>query len=79
MAVTNTHQKMIKKIGIIGAGTMGQSIATSFAMYNYDVHLYDVSAERLQVVKSFIQADLKLLASEEVIKENDIDNYLVTK
>lgn len=67
---------MIKKIGIIGAGTMGQSIATSFAMSNYDVHLFDVSEERLQVVKSLIRADLGLLASEGVISANDINGFV---
>jgi len=68
--------KMIKKIGIIGAGTMGQSIATSFAMYGYDVHLYDVSEERLKIVKSLIKADLELLAEEEVIAVSKMDDFL---
>ena len=67
---------MIEKIGIIGAGTMGQSIATSFAMYNYDVHLFDVSEERLQAAKSLIRADLTLLASEGVIDESVIERYV---
>lgn len=55
---------MIKKIGIIGAGTMGQGIATSFAMYGYDVHLFDISEERLKVVKSLIKSDLELLVEQ---------------
>ena len=67
---------MIKKIGIIGAGTMGQGIATSFAMYGYDVSLFDISPERLKVVKSFIQTDLELLATEEVIEKSKINAFL---
>lgn len=67
---------MIKKIGIIGAGTMGQSIATSFAMYDYDVHLFDVSEDRLQMVKSFIRSDLELLATEGVIEQKEVDRFV---
>lgn len=67
---------MINKIGIIGAGTMGQSIATAFAMYNYDVHLFDISQERLDVVKSFIRTDFELLATEDVIEDSVIKGYL---
>ncbi len=66
----------IEKIGIVGAGTMGQSIATTFAMYNYDVHLFDVSQERIDVVKSLIQKDLNLLATEQVIEESGISGFL---
>ncbi|KAG1649382.1 Arylsulfatase I [Nymphon striatum] len=55
---------------------MGQTIATSFAMYGYDVNLFDVDEKRLKVVKSVIQTDLELLASEDVIKKSSIDDFL---
>jgi 3-hydroxyacyl-CoA dehydrogenase len=32
-------QKEIKKVGIVGAGTMGSGIAQLFALYDYDVVL----------------------------------------
>ena len=38
---------MIRKIGVIGAGTMGHGIAESFAMFGYNVNLYDTNAAQL--------------------------------
>lgn len=40
--------KNIKKIGVIGAGTMGRGIAQVFALYNYPVILVDQKEEFLQ-------------------------------
>lgn len=55
---------MIKKIAVLGAGTMGQSIAENFAIYGYDVNLYDVDENRLRNVENEIKTDLELLAEE---------------
>jgi len=37
----------IKKICVVGAGTMGHQIALQCAVHNYDVHLVDISEEAL--------------------------------
>jgi len=37
----------IKKICVVGAGTMGHQIALQCAVHNYDVHLVDISREAL--------------------------------
>jgi 3-hydroxybutyryl-CoA dehydrogenase len=58
---------MITKIGIVGAGTMGHGIAESFAMYGYDVRLFDTSAAILQQAKPLIRQELDLLVEEEFI------------
>jgi len=63
---------MIKKIGVLGAGTMGHGIAESFAMYGYDVNLYDLNIEVLQKAKYFITKELELLAVEGYIAEEDV-------
>ncbi len=41
----------IKKIGIIGAGTMGQSVAHQFAKFNSSIVLIDISQEVLDQAK----------------------------
>ena len=69
-------KKMIQKIGIIGAGTMGQSIATCFSLHGYDVHLFDVSEDRLLSVKSLIHDDLSLMASEGVFDSSLIEQFV---
>ena len=37
----------IKRICVVGAGTMGHQIALQCATHNYDVHLVDVNKEVL--------------------------------
>ena len=46
----------IKKIGVIGAGTMGHGIALSFAMAGYTVSLNDVNEQILQNAMDRIRA-----------------------
>ncbi|MGZ3851097.1 MAG: 3-hydroxyacyl-CoA dehydrogenase family protein [Flavisolibacter sp.] len=48
----------IKKIGVIGAGTMGNGIAHVFAQNGFSVSLIDVSEEQLQKALSTIQRNL---------------------
>ena len=38
----------MKNISIIGCGTMGNGIAQTFALYNYNVVLYDIKSENLE-------------------------------
>lgn len=38
----------MKKIAVIGSGTMGNGIAHTFAQFGYDVHLIDISKEALE-------------------------------
>lgn len=38
----------IKKVTVIGAGTMGNGIAHTFAQFNYDVYLVDVNQEFIE-------------------------------
>jgi len=41
----------MKKIAVIGAGTMGNGIAHVCALKNFEVHLIDLSAEVLEKAK----------------------------
>lgn len=67
---------MIKKIAVLGSGTMGHGIAETFAMYGYDVNLYDLNMEALQKAKNFIKQELELLAGEGVISKEAVKDSL---
>ena len=67
---------MIRKIGVIGSGTMGHGIAESFALYGYDVNLYDVNEEVLNKALAAIRDELQLLADEEFITADRIESTL---
>jgi 3-hydroxybutyryl-CoA dehydrogenase len=58
---------MIKKIGVIGAGTMGHGIAESFAMFGYNVNLYDTNAVQLEKALQEIRGEQQLLVDEQFI------------
>jgi 3-hydroxybutyryl-CoA dehydrogenase len=49
---------MFRIIGVVGAGTMGQSIAEMLAVKGLDVHLVEKTPERLQNAKEMLEASL---------------------
>ncbi len=51
----------IKHIGVVGAGLMGHGIAQEFALAGYEVHLNDLTEEKLQQALEDIQANLQRL------------------
>lgn len=67
---------MIKKIGVIGSGTMGHSIAETFALSGYEVNLYDVNEEALEKAKKQMRQELELFVEEGVIVEEEIEQTL---
>ena len=64
----------IKRILVVGAGTMGHSIAMVFAQGNYQVDLADVNEEILKKALCLIQSNLKTLE-----KAGWIDSKSVSK
>ena len=61
----------MKKIAVIGAGTMGNGIAHVFAQSGYDVSLVDISENALEKAMSIIQKNLDRLIKKERISENE--------
>ncbi len=61
----------MKKIAVIGAGTMGNGIAHVFAQSGYDVSLIDISESALDKAISIIQKNLDRLIKKERITEED--------
>jgi len=67
---------MIKNIAVLGSGTMGHGIAEAFAMYGYEVNLYDTDEARLHSAKKEIEEELTLLAEEDFITIQTIQPIL---
>ncbi|WP_439132799.1 3-hydroxybutyryl-CoA dehydrogenase [Polaribacter sp.] len=59
----------MKNIAVIGAGTMGNGIAHTFAQCNYKVHLIDISEIALQKGLSTISRNLDRMIAKEKISE----------
>ena len=65
---------MMSKISVIGAGTMGNGIAQTFALHNYNVIVYDINSESLENARSTIHKNLNRMLAKEVITELEIKN-----
>ena len=61
---------MIKKIGVIGAGQMGNGIAHVAALAGFDVMLNDVSADRLKSGLATVNGNLSRQVAKKVISED---------
>ncbi|NPA45092.1 MAG: 3-hydroxybutyryl-CoA dehydrogenase [Chlorobi bacterium] len=61
----------MKKIAVIGAGTMGNGIAHVFAQSGYEVSLIDISENALEKAMSTIKKNLDRLIKKEKISENE--------
>ncbi|MEW9123849.1 MAG: 3-hydroxyacyl-CoA dehydrogenase NAD-binding domain-containing protein [Thermotaleaceae bacterium] len=67
---------MIKKIAVLGAGTMGHGIAETFAMYGYPVNLFEINDSIRTTVKNTIRDELQFLQENDVISEEAIERTL---
>ncbi|MGC0154125.1 3-hydroxybutyryl-CoA dehydrogenase [Chromobacterium vaccinii] len=67
---------MSQKIGVVGAGTMGNGIAQVFAMKGFEVLLADVSDAALVKGMANIQTSLQRMAKKELIAEGNIDGIV---
>jgi len=63
----------MKKIAVIGSGTMGNGIAHSFAQYGFDVALVDINADALQRALQNISINL-----DKQVKKGTIDDQFKT-
>lgn len=63
----------INKVGVIGAGQMGNGIAHVFALAGYDVLMTDISRDALDSAVSLIETNLDRQVSREKISQADRD------
>lgn len=72
----------MKKIAVIGAGTMGNGISHVFAQNGFKVAMIDISMDALQKAKDTISKNLDRLVSKEVItadvKESTLDSITIS-
>ncbi|MGK7396031.1 MAG: 3-hydroxyacyl-CoA dehydrogenase family protein [Candidatus Cyclobacteriaceae bacterium M3_2C_046] len=64
----------MKKVAVIGAGTMGNGIAHVFALHQHQVDLIDVDQAALDKGMSTIQKNLSRQVKKELISETDLQN-----
>lgn len=70
------NQADIKRVAVIGAGTMGAGIALSFALSGRGVRLYDISEKQLEAGLERIQNKADLFAAEGVSSQAETDTAL---
>ncbi|RIJ31666.1 3-hydroxybutyryl-CoA dehydrogenase [Henriciella algicola] len=62
----------IARIGVVGAGQMGNGIAHVCALAGYDVHLNDISEDALSAGMQTIEANMTRQVSRDVISHEDM-------
>jgi 3-hydroxyacyl-CoA dehydrogenase len=62
----------VKRVVVVGAGTMGHSIAQVFAQHGIETGLIDTKEEYLERAMRLIRFNLETLADHKVIAHNDI-------
>ena len=66
----------MNKIAVIGAGTMGNGIAHTFAQFGYKTNLVDISEKSLEKGMNTISSNLDRMVAKEKISEEDKNNTL---
>ena len=66
----------MKNISVIGSGTMGNGIAQTFALFNFNVRLYDINSENLKEGEQTILKNLQRMVNKEKITESEAENTL---
>ena len=61
----------MKKISVIGSGTMGNGIAHCFAQYGFNVNLVDISRQNLDQAKTTIDRNLDRMILKKLISESE--------
>src|SRR3989440_4782829 len=68
---TNAMQLAIRKVGVIGAGQMGNGIAHVCALAGFNVLLNDLSPDRINSGMATINGNMARQVAKKVIKEED--------
>lgn len=66
----------MKNIAVIGAGTMGNGIAHTFAQFGYRTHLIDISEKSLEKGMQTISKNLERMVSKEKITTDETEQTL---
>ncbi|MFC2070499.1 3-hydroxyacyl-CoA dehydrogenase family protein [Chloroflexota bacterium] len=66
----------IKKVGVVGAGTMGYGITLNYALHGYSTIVHDVNEEILVKSRRNMESALALFIEEELITRQQLDSAL---
>ena len=66
----------VRRVLIVGAGTMGQQIGLQCAMHGYDVMLYDIAPEALETAAAQVRAYVEQLAAGGRLTQEQADAVL---
>jgi len=66
----------MKKISVVGAGTMGNGIAHHLATFNFDVTLVDLSEERLEKARKTIAKNLDRQIKKQIVDASQKEKIL---
>ncbi len=66
----------MKNISVIGSGTMGNGIAQTFALFNFNVKLYDINLENLEKGEKTILKNLQRMVNKEKITSSEAENTI---
>ena len=66
----------IARIGVVGAGQMGNGIAHVCALAGYDVHLNDISEDALSAGMKTIEANMTRQVSRDMISHEDMSKAM---
>jgi len=67
---------IMKKISVIGAGTMGNGIAHCFAQKEFEVYLIDLSNENLKNAKETIEKNLDRMIKKSIITQKEKEDTM---
>jgi 3-hydroxybutyryl-CoA dehydrogenase len=67
----------VKRIAVIGAGTMGRGIAYAAALGGYEVRLFDIRPEALTSARSYIETEMRRSAERGYITPQQADRALL--
>jgi len=71
---------MLKKVVVVGAGTMGNGIAHVFGLHQYDVVLVDISADQVDKAMTTISRNLdRMLKKGQINSDQKIETLLSIK
>lgn len=70
------HLSDVKKIAVLGAGTMGPGIAQTYAMGGYQVCLYDIAPQSLEKAKTALRTQLDTFAQEGAVPPDQVEAIL---
>jgi 3-hydroxybutyryl-CoA dehydrogenase len=66
----------VKKVAVIGAGTMGPGLAQVFATAGYEVALYSRTEETLQKAQSVMASNLQTFVEQRLLEQHDVPQIL---